>query len=128
MSPQLFLQIGGGLFLLLGLLGFVVPSMMDGLLQLSDQQNIVHVVLGLASLVLGFVPWAGLEKRWAALVIALIALFFGVMGFVWSENPFNTLGMTDFEDPIDNIVYILIGLWGIATMFTKKDGVSVMRA
>ena len=128
MSPQLFLQIGGGLFLLLGLLGFVVPNMLDGLVQLSDQQNIVHVILGLASLILGFVPWAGLEKRWAALVIALIALFFGIMGFVWSENPFNALGMTDLEDPIDNIVYILIGLWGIATMFIKKPGVNVVRA
>jgi uncharacterized membrane protein YuzA (DUF378 family) len=128
MSPQLFLQIGGGLFLLLGLFGFVAPNTLDGMLQLSDQQNIVHVVLGLASLVLGFVPWAGLEKRWAALIIALIALFFGLMGFVWSENPFNALGMTDFEDPLDNILYIIIGIWGIATMFTKKEGVNVIRA
>jgi len=127
MSPKLFLQISGAFLLALGLIGFVFPVMLDGLVVLSDTQNVVHIFLGLVALILGSAEWHGQEKRWAAAIIATIALFYGVMGFVWSENPLNVTGLTDFEDPIDNVLYIIIALWGFATLLVKEQGVQLHR-
>ena len=128
MSPKLFLQIGGAIFLVLGLIGFIAPTLFGDLIVLSDTQNIVHVVLGIGALILGSIEWAGVEKRWTALALALIALFYGIMGFIWSENPFNVTGLTDFEDPVDNVLYILIAIWGFATLFVQDQGFLARRA
>lgn len=119
MNPKQFLQIGGVILLLFGILGFIVPQV-GGLLTFNNAENWPHVVLGVVALVLAPLPLGEL-KRWVVVLVALGALFFGVAGFMVSGNPApNFYGVAQLDNPVDNIIHIVVGIWGLLAAFNKK--------
>ena len=128
MTPQKFLQIGGVILLLLGIVGYLIPNLLGSTLYFDNAENVAHTVLGIVALILAAVPMAGMLKKWIVILVGLVALYFGVMGFVVSGNPApNYYGITNLE-LLDNIVHLAVAVWAFAAAFSKKQGGVVVNA
>ena len=137
-TPRGFLIVGGAVLLLLGLLGFVIlkdPSL--SFFWLDSSENIAHVVLGLVALAAVFVP--GLKDslapyyRWLVILVGVIALFFGVYGFLLpaggpagSVPGPNTFGLANLELG-DNLLHLIVAAWAFLAAFWAPDRVTVTR-
>lgn len=128
MNPKQFLTIGGAILLLLGIVGLVLPGgqLLGESWYLTPGENIAHLFLGVVALAAVFVP--GLNSALApfyrpiVILVGIIALFFGVWGFlVASEPPLNTFGLANLETPYDNVLHLVVGAWALFASM-KKEG------
>jgi hypothetical protein len=117
-SPKGFLMAGGIVLVLLGvvgLLGIFTEANYPGF-YLDDGENWAHIGLGVIALAALYVP--GLNSalapyyRWIVLLVGVIALFFGIYGFVvaGAAAP-NTFGISNLESPADNILHLVVAAW-----------------
>ncbi|MBI3618621.1 hypothetical protein HY213_01130 [Candidatus Peregrinibacteria bacterium] len=118
MNPKQFLQWGGAILLLLAVVGFLGISFGD-YLYFDKAENVAHGVLGVVALVLAPLPLGDL-KRWVVVLVGLVALYFGVAGFMVASNSApNWYGITNLEF-LDNIVHLAVGVWALAAAFMSK--------
>jgi hypothetical protein len=119
-TPKGFLTYGGVVLLLLGLIGFVAlnDAAASPAFWLDSGENYAHVGLGVIALAIVFVP--GLNTmfapyyRWIVILLGIVALFFGVYGFVVAGSPVpNTFGLANLESPADNILHLVVGAWAL---------------
>ncbi len=120
MNPKQFLQIGGVVLVLLAVVGFLKPDLAGDFLNFDAAENWAHLVLGVVALVLA--PLAiGDLKKWVVVLVGLVALIFGVLGFMVSGNPApNFYGVTNLENPADNVLHLVVGVWALLAAFNKK--------
>lgn len=128
MYPRLFLSAGGSVLLLLGVVGYAGVFTEGGspTFWLDGWENLVHTALGLAALAAIFVPGVNAALapyyRWMVAAVALIALFFGIYGFILppgsSADP-NTFGVANLENPADNVLHLVVGLVALASIWVK---------
>ena len=120
LTPKGFLTYGGAILLLLGILGFVALSSATAYpsFYLDGGENVAHTGLGIIALAIVFVP--GLNTmfepyyRWIVILLGIVTLFFAVYGFVVSGNPApNTFGLANLENPFDNILHLVVGVWAL---------------
>jgi hypothetical protein len=125
-TPRMFLIVGGVVLLLLGVVGFLgiftkaaVPAFW-----LDSGENVAHVGLGLIALAAVYVP--GLNTalapyyRWIVLLVGVIALFFGVYGFVVANNAEpNTFCLANLEFA-DNILHLVVAAWAFASALMTR--------
>jgi hypothetical protein len=119
-SPKGFLTYGGAILLILGLLGFVAlnSETSSPSFWLDGGENVAHTALGIIALAIVFVP--GLNTmfapyyRWIVILLGIVALFFAVYGFLVAGNPVpNTFGISNLENPGDNILHLVVGAWAL---------------
>lgn len=126
MNPRQFLIAGGAILLLLGLVGYlgVFNEQSTPWFWLDGGENLAHTVLGVVALAAVFVP--GLNDalapfyRWIVILVGLLALFFGVYGFLQPEGSSadpNTFGVSNLESPADNILHLVVALWAFVAAF-----------
>lgn len=121
MNPKQFLQVGGVILLALGILGYLVPNVLGDLLYFDAAENVAHTVLGIVALVLAPLPLGDL-KKWIVVIVGLVALYFGIAGFLMAGNPPpNFYGITNLENPLDNVVHVVVGIWALLAAFSKKS-------
>jgi putative Ca2+/H+ antiporter (TMEM165/GDT1 family) len=125
-TPRMFLIAGGVVLLLLGIVGFLgiftktaYPSF-----YLDSAENVAHVGLGVIALAGVYLP--GLNSmlkpyyRWIVILVGVIALFFGVYGFVVSGNAApNTFGLSNLETA-DNLLHLVVAAWAFASAYSWK--------
>jgi hypothetical protein len=123
-SPRGFLIVGGAVLTLLGLIGFFAlkdPSL--SFFWLDNSENIAHLALGIVALAAVYVP--GLNDalrpyyRWIVILVGVIALFFGVYGFILpagSPASPNTFGLANLELG-DNLLHLVVAAWAFAAAF-----------
>jgi hypothetical protein len=120
MNPKQFLTIGGAVLVLLGVLGVLGVFTQSGtpVFWLDTGENVAHLVLGVVALAAVFVP--GLNSALApyyrplVVVVGIVALFFGVYGFVVGGAPVpNTFGVANLENPADNVLHLVVGVWAL---------------
>src|SRR5688500_9807003 len=123
-TPRGFLMAGGAVLTILGLIGFVVlnnPAL--SFFWLDNSENIAHLALGLVALAAVYVP--GLKDtlepyyRWIVVLVGVIALFFGVYGFLvapGSPAAPNTFGLANLELG-DNLLHLLVAGWAFLAAF-----------
>jgi hypothetical protein len=125
-TPRMFLIAGGAVLLLLGIVGFLniftqtaYPSF-----YLDSAENVAHVGLGIIALAAVYLP--GLNSmlqpyyRWIVVLVGVIALFFGLYGFVVSGNAApNTFGLSNLETT-DNLIHLVVAAWAFASVWTWK--------
>jgi hypothetical protein len=95
---------------------------------LTTAENVAHVSLGVIALAAVFLP--GLKRvlapHYRSLVIAvgLIALFFGVYGFLLPGGSppatLNTFGIANLEF-FDNVIHIVVAVWAFAAAFLTEE-------
>jgi hypothetical protein len=128
-TPKMFLTVGGAVLLLLGIVGFLnifteeaYPSFW-----LDGGENVAHTFLGIVALAAVYVP--GLNSALApyyrpiVILVGLIALFFGVYGFVVAGDTSgaNTFGLSNLESPADNILHLVVAAWAFASAFMGRE-------
>ena len=126
MNPKQFLLIGGLILVVVGLLGFAgligptpESSIFGGSWWFDNGENWAHLILGLAALVGLKVLNDGMQ-RWLVAAVGLLGLVVTVYGFVVGEN---LLG-ANLENPADNILHLVIGLWAL---YAAKKGGEMMQ-
>ena len=122
-TPRGFLMTGGVVLLVLGLLGFVIlkdpPSL--SFFWLDNGENFAHIGLGVVALAAVYVPGlkGALEPyyKWIVILVGLIALFFGVYGFMvaGAATP-NTFGISNLELG-DNLLHLVVAAWAFLAAF-----------
>jgi len=120
LSPKGFLTYGGVVLLLLGLIGLFAlnDATASPAFWLDNGENYAHIGLGVIALAIVFVP--GLNSmfapyyRWIVILLGIVAVFFGVYGFVVAGNPVpNTFGLANLESPADDILHLVVGAWAL---------------
>jgi small-conductance mechanosensitive channel len=125
----MFLTVGGAVLLLLGIVGFLNIFTEDAYpwFWLDGGENVAHAFLGIVALAAVYVP--GLNSALApyyrpiVILVGLIALFFGVYGFVVAGDTSgaNTFGLSNLESPADNILHLVVAAWAFASAFMGRE-------
>jgi len=128
--PRLFLTVGGAVLLLLGIVGYLNVFTESGTpaFWLDNGENLAHTVLGIVALAAVFVP--GLNTALAPYyrpivgLVGAIALFFAVYGFLQpagtGADP-NTFGVSNLENPSDNLLHLVVGIVAFAAIWMKPS-------
>ncbi len=127
MNPKQFLTIGGIVLVLVGVLGFIgiigpTPgkSLFGQAWWFDNGENIAHTVLGVVALAAAFMASAE-QQRMLSIVFAVVALFFGVYGFILpSGGTGNAFGLANLENPADNVLHLAIAAWAAYVSFMAK--------
>ncbi len=125
-NPKRFLQIGGLLLVLVGILGFVgvlgptpAKSIFHDKWYFDNLENWAHTVLGIAGIFSAFVLTPMLRK-YLVLLLGIIGLIVGIYGFLVSPI---FLG-ANLENPADNILHLVIAAWAFYSAMHQESGVS----
>jgi hypothetical protein len=110
MNPRQFLIIGGSVLVLLAIVGYL------GIFGEGSPLWLTPV----------FVP--GLNRalepfyRPIVLLVGALALFFTVFGFlVANVPPMNTFGVAHLNNPFDNILHLVVGIWAVYVGLRKSE-------
>jgi hypothetical protein len=115
MNPKQFLMLGGIIILLLGVIGFVAPNLLGKNLYFDSGENWAHTVLGVVAIIASYALGASAQRTLTG-IVGIVALFFGVWGFVVGGRPApNTFGVVNLEF-LDNIVHLAVAVWAYLAM------------
>ena len=120
MSPRVFLQTAGALLMVLAVLGFLRPDLAGGFWSFDPGENWTHLLAGIA-LLLAAPLELGAFMRWIAAGVGAALLALGAYGFLVAGNleP-NAFGLVNFESPVDNVVHLLFGAWGVLAALLNR--------
>ena len=120
LSPKGFLQIGGIILVLVGVLGFFLigpteeQSILGAAWWFDTYENWAHVVLGIVALVAAYGLKDAAMQKGLVMIVGIVALLVGIWGFF---SP-SLLG-ANLENPLDNILHLVVGAWGILASMKK---------
>ena len=126
LTPNGFLKVGGIVLLLLGILGFLVQDvrLVGEAFYLDFAENIAHTVLGLVALVVAYSFSEGAQKG-LVWIVGIVALVFAVWGFLVAGNPApNWYGVANLENPLDNLLHLVVGVWAVWAAAKKSPSES----
>ena len=127
LTPNGFLKVGGVVLLLLGLLGFVLPGgqLLGDSFYLDFAENVAHSVLGIVALIAAYtLPMNA--QRGLVWIVGIVALLFAVWGFMVAGNtPPNWYGVTNLENPLDNLLHLVVAIWAIWAASQKSSSMMV---
>ena len=114
-------KILGVVFVLVGLCGFVMPTLLGA--HLTPLHNIVHLVSGALALYFGFAGSLG-AARLFDIIFGIVYGLLGVAGFLLGDGPdrmFNVAGLLHLGT-MDHVIHILLGvIFLIGGFLTKAD-------
>ncbi len=125
MNPKQFLQIGGAVLLLVGILGFagvIGPDANSSIFganwYFDNPENWAHLVLGIVGIIASFVLPGNLQK--------LLVLLLGVVGIL--AGIYSIFGTTmllgaNLENPADTVLHLIVGAWAL---FASSKGKMMM--
>ena len=127
LTPNGFLKVGGIVLIVLGVLGYLLPEgrLLGDSFYLDNAENIAHLVLGVVALVAVYtVPESA--QRGLVWVVGLVALLFAVWGFMVAGEPApNWYGIANLENPLDNLLHLVVAVWAIWAA-ARKNSLAVM--
>lgn len=107
-------------FLLLGLIGFVAPTLLG--LHLTPTHNVVHIVSGAIALYLGFAGTLSAAKAFC-LIFGVVYMALGILGMALgtgNDRMWNVAGLLHLGQ-VDHGLHILLAVILLAGgLFTKK--------
>lgn len=126
LNPKQFLLIGGIILLLLGIVGYAgVFSDTKSAFYLDTGENVAHTVLGIVAIAASYLLKDANLQKWLVVVVGVVALFFGVYGFIVAGNASpNTFGVSNLESPADDILHLVVGIWALYAAFMGKSAVA----
>ena len=121
MNPKQFLQIGGVVLLLVGLLGFfglIGPtsdaSIFGNAWWFDNGENWAHTILGIVALIAAAALKNPMQQKNLVILVGVLGIFFAVY------NVFSTsfLG-ANLESPADLILHLAVGVWALWAAMRK---------
>jgi len=126
MNPKQFLQIGGAILLLLGLVGFAgLFNDTKSFFYLDGGENVIHTILGIVAIGASFVLRDVTLQKWLVAAVGVFALFATIYGFAVAGNAAPNVGFANLESPADDILHLVVGVWALAAAF-RPMGVTSM--
>ncbi|MEK7534662.1 MAG: hypothetical protein AAB600_04995 [Patescibacteria group bacterium] len=120
-TPKKFLQVGGAILLVVGVLGFIGvigpsadKSIFGAFWWFDNAENIAHTILGIAGLVASAILPASLQRS-LVIVLGIVGVIVGVYNFGGSQ----LLG-ANLESPADLILHLVVGAWALFAAFSKS--------
>ncbi len=121
MNPKQFLQIGGVILVLVGLLGFfglIGPTSDQSIFGeawwFDNGENWAHTVLGVVALIAAFALKSESAQKNLVILVGVLGLFFAVY------NIFSTTFLgANLENPLDLILHLVIGVWALWAALRK---------
>lgn len=113
----------GVIFLLVGLVGFASPNMMD--MHLSTAHNVIHLVSGAISLYFGL--WGSVSATSAfAIIFGAVYLLLGIFGFIagGTDGLFRAIPGTLVLGMMDHIVHLALGAVYLVAGFASRRAVA----
>ena len=120
MNPKQFLQIGGAILLVLGLVGFAgLFSTKGSFFWLDNGENVAHTGLGIIAIAASFLLKDAQMQKWLVAAVGVVALFFTIYGFAVAGDTSgaNTFGLANLESPADDILHLVVGVWALVAAF-----------
>ncbi len=127
MNPKQFLQIGGAVLVLVGILGFAgiigptaEQSIFGSAWVFDNGENWAHTVLGVVGLLASFVFGADHQRLlvkllgWVGILIGLYSLFIST----------NFFGST-LQNPLDTLLHFAVGGWALIASKGSKSAPAV---
>jgi len=128
LSPTTVLRLGGAVLLALGLVGLTGVTNSIAFFNLDSGENIAHVALGIVGLGAGFGTKNADLHRWLVAFIALSGLLTGIYGFTLAagdEMHRNFFGLANLENPADNVLHLVVGLWAAAAAYLNRPAMAM---
>lgn len=121
MNPKQFLQIGGIVLVVVGLLGFIgvlgpdVDSSIFGSAWWFDNaENWAHLVLGVVALLVLYALPENTHKQ-ITVVVGVVAVLAGLYSVTGEAQ---LLG-ANLENPLDTILHLVVGAWALWASYKK---------
>ena len=113
MNSKQFLQIGGIVLVIVGVLGFFLigptqDSMFGRSWWFDSGENWAHIVLGVVALALGYGSSNESLQRNVTILVGVLGVFFAVYNLFST----NFLG-ANLESPLDLILHLAVGVWAL---------------
>lgn len=124
MNPKQFLMIGGVILALLGLIGLTGVTNNIPAFNLDSGENIAHLVLGIVALAAYYLLKDPSTQKMLVIVVGVVALAAGLIGFTLpagDEMHRNFAGLANLENPLDNLLHVVVGLWAFYAAFMGKS-------
>ncbi len=121
MNPKQFLQIGGAVLVVVGVLGFFLigptaeQSVFGSAWWFDNAENWAHLVLGVVGLIAAFVLAANMQKT-LVMVLGVLGVLVGLYSLLVST----TLLGANLENPADTILHIAVGAWALWASMSKQ--------
>lgn len=123
MNPKQFLQIGGVVLVLVGVLGFVGvigptsdSSLFGAAWWFDNAENWAHLVLGIVALAAAYVLGANLQRP----LVMLLGII-GVLVGLYSLLGYSSFLGANLENPADSLLHIVVGAWALWASWKKAQ-------
>lgn len=120
-SPKGFLQVGGAVLVLVGILGMVgvigptpAMSLFGEFWWFDSAENIAHLVLGVAGLAAAFL-FPPMYQRYLVMLLGVLGVLVGVYNLTGAQ----LLG-ANLENPADMVLHLVVGAWALYSVFGNK--------
>ena len=127
MNPKQFLMFGGAILVVLAVVGLLPVFTKENTpwFYLDNGENVAHIGLGIVAIAAAYVLNDANLQKWLVAVVGVVALFFGVYGFVvaGAAEP-NTFGLANLESPADNLLHLAVGAWALYAAFMGRQSMA----
>jgi len=127
MNPKQFLLWGGVILVVLGLAGlfFLGPDAQSSLLGeffwLDNTENLAHLLFGVVALAAYYFVKEPLQIKWLTMAVGVVAIIVALLGFINAGGVVPNTAVTNLENPADNILHLVVGIWAIGVNFVGKE-------
>jgi len=126
MNTKQFLQIGGIVLIVVGILGFagligptIEQSIFGAAWWFDNAENVAHLFLGIVAIVVLYLLPQTTHKP-VVLLVGVVALLFGLYS-LFGEVQF--LG-ANLQNPTDTVLHLVVGVWALYSAL-HKEGMTV---
>jgi uncharacterized membrane protein len=125
LAPKGFLQVGGAVLVLVGILGFIGVlgptadrSIFGAYWYFDNAENWAHLVLGIVGLIAALMLAANYQKMLVA-VLGVIGVLIGLYSLFGPIPEGLGLLSAQLENPLDTILHLVVGCWALVAAFKK---------
>lgn len=115
MNPKQFLQIGGVVLVIVGILGFIgvigptaERSLLGQAWWFDNAENWAHLVIGIVALIAAYVLPANAQKG-LVVIVGIVGVLVGLYSLFGYQN---LLG-ANLENPLDSLLHLAVGAWAL---------------
>lgn len=125
-NSKQFLQIGGIILILVGILGFVgvigpteEKSIFGSAWWFDNGENWAHLLIGIVAVLAAYVL-PGTAQKPLVMIVGIIGVLIGLYSLFGPVTEGNTFLGANLQNPADTILHIVIGVWALWASMSKK--------